>query len=195
MDNNKEYEITGVEAADSLPAKRTYRSEIYDWLQCIVSALLFCVLVFIFIARIIGVVGTSMVPTLYEGDKIFISNLFYGPKNGDVVVFRKESFRHEPLVKRVIATEGQTIDIDFESGVVTVDGVELREDYINELTHSRGDFQGPVTVPEGQLFVMGDNRNLSRDSREAAIGLIDERYVMGKVYFVVMPFSHIKRVG
>ena len=195
MDNNKQHGLTEAETRESMPAKPSYRSEIYDWLQCVVTALLFCVLVFVFIARVIGVVGTSMQPTLENGDKVFISNLFYEPKNGDIIVFRKESFRKEPLVKRVIATEGQTIDIDFERGVVTVDGVELQEDYIAALTQTKLDFQGPITIPEGQLFVMGDNRNGSRDSRDSNIGLVDERYVMGKVYFVVMPFSNIKSVG
>jgi len=197
MDNHENQigldNVSGEAAA--MAAKPGYKSEIYDWLQCVVSALLFCILFFVFVARIIGVVGTSMMPTLENGDRVFISNAFYEPRNGDIVVFRKEAFRREPLVKRVIAVGGQEVDIDFENGIVTVDGKILQEDYIADLTRTRLNFAGPLTVPEGQLFVMGDNRNDSLDSRYTSIGLVDERYIMGKVYFVVMPFSNMKKVG
>ena len=197
MDNHeKQIEFDNVpDSGPTAAARSGYKSEIYDWLQCVVSALLFCILFFVFVARIIGVVGTSMFPTLENGDRVFISNAFYEPGNGDIVVFRKEAFRREPLVKRVIAVGGQEVDIDFENGVVTVDGKILQEDYIADLTRTRLNFTGPLTVPEGQLFVMGDNRNDSLDSRYTSIGLVDERYIMGKVYFVVMPFSNIKKVG
>jgi len=164
-------------------------SEIYDWIQCLVSALLICVLVFVFFVRMIDVVGYSMEPTLNDGDKVIISNLFYTPKSGDIVVLRLESFRKEPIVKRIIATEGQTVDIDFERGIVYVDGKAVEEDYIAEATYTRLDFYGPVTVPEGKVFVMGDNRNNSTDSRDDRIGFVDERYIMGKVYWIVFPFK------
>ena len=98
-------------------------------------------------------------------------------------------FKDEALVKRVIATAGQTIDIDFNRGIVYVDGVAMDEPYINALTENRDDFQGPQTVPEGCVFVMGDNRNESTDSRHATIGMVDARLIIGKVYFTVFPFS------
>ena len=93
---------------------RSVRSDIYDWLQCIVMAIVICVLFFSFIVRLGDVVGSSMYPTLENGDKIIVSNLFYTPKQGDIIVFRKDEYREEPLVKRIIAVEGQTVDIDFE---------------------------------------------------------------------------------
>ena len=110
------------------------RAEVYDWIQCIIFALVFCVLLFVFAVRMVNVVGHSMVPTLEQNDKVVISNLFYHPKQGDIVVLRKQTLMEEPIVKRIIATEGQTVDIDFETGDVSVDGELLREDYINALT-------------------------------------------------------------
>jgi len=145
--------------------------------------------VFIFLFRVVNVVGSSMVPTLAESDKIIISNVFYTPKYGDIVVIRKESFGEEAIVKRVIATGGQTIDIDFDTGTVTVDGQVLQEDYIAELTREPENFTGAVTVPEGSVFVMGDNRNKSTDSRSSLIGLVDEREILGKALLRLFPLS------
>ena len=170
-------------------AKRPPGAEVYDWFQCIVTALLLCVLVFVFLFRVVGVLGSSMVPTLHEGDKIITSNLFYTPEYGDIVVLRKDSFDDDPIVKRVIATEGQTVDIDFDAGIVYVDGVALEENYIAEPTQRALDFSGPVTVPEGCVFVMGDNRNGSTDSRDDRLGCVDTRYIMGKVLFRILPIS------
>ena len=97
----------------------------------------------------------------------------------------------EPIVKRIIATEGQTVDIDFEDGVVYVDGKALDEPYVNEPVHDRENFEGKITVPEGCVFVMGDNRNASTDSRDARLGCVDERYIMGRVYFTLFPVKNI----
>lgn len=159
--------------------------ELYDWVQCIVSALVVGILIFMFIGRVIVVDGTSMIPTLHHTDKIITSNLFYTPENGDIVVLQTQAFRDEPIVKRVIATEGQTVDIDFDAGVVYVDGVALDEPYTATPTTNRDNFSGPVTVPENCIFVLGDNRNGSTDSR--AIGMIDKRCVLGKVLFIIIP--------
>lgn len=165
------------------------KAEAYDWLQSIVVAILACILLFVFAVRTIGVIGVSMKETLHDGDRVVISNLFYTPESGDIVVLRKESFMDEPIVKRVIATEGQTIDIDFDAGIVYVDGEALTEEYIAEPTYRQLQFEGPVTVPEGHVFVMGDNRNHSNDSRDASLGLVDERYIMGRVLFRMWPLS------
>lgn len=163
------------------------RSETFDWIQSVVMALLVCVLLFTFVVRIVGVQGTSMLDTLHHGDRLVVSNLFYKPTQGDVVVLRKSSFSDSPIVKRIIATEGQTVDIDFDRGVVYVDGVELEEDYVLEPINKRIDFADAVVVPEGCVFVLGDNRNGSTDSRDDRIGCVDVRYIMGKAYFIVLP--------
>ena len=163
------------------------RGETFDWIQSLVVALFACVLIFTFLVRVVGVVGTSMLNTLHPGDRILVSNLFYTPKRGDIIVLRKESFNSEPIVKRVIATEGETVTIDFEGGIVYVDGVALDEPYTLEPTHRRIDFGDSVTVPEGCLFVMGDNRNGSTDSRDDRIGCVDERLVIGRAFFLLVP--------
>ncbi len=168
------------------------RKETYDWIQCLMVALIICVLLFIFFIRIIDVSGTSMNPTLLNGDKMLVSDLFYRPKAGDVVVFKTDSYDpNKALVKRVIATGGQEINIDFENGIVYVDGEPIQEDYINELTNTKLDFIGPQTVPEGCVFVMGDNRNASTDSRKKEIGMVDERMILGRVYCVLYPLSEL----
>ncbi|NLM83097.1 MAG: signal peptidase I [Clostridiales bacterium] len=161
--------------------------EFYDWIQCIVSAVIFGILVFVFVGRVMGVDGLSMLPTLHHEDKFIMSNLLYTPKQGDIVVIKTDAFGDTPIVKRVIATAGQTVDIDFEAGVVYVDGVPLDEPYTNAPTYAREDFIGPVTVPEGHIFVMGDNRNASTDSRSSLVGLVDTRRVLGRVLFILLP--------
>ena len=160
----------------------------YEWIQCLIVALAVCVVIFLFFFRVIDVKGTSMVPTLRDADKMLVSGLFYKPKQGDIVVFKKDEYNpSKALVKRVIATEGQVINMDFENGVVYVDGEPLEEDYIADLTRTKLDFIGPQTVPEGCVFFMGDNRNMSTDSRKKEIGMIDSRLILGKVYMVIFP--------
>ena len=159
-------------------------SEVYDWIQSILFALVFCVLLFVFVVRLVDVVGTSMVPTLQDSDKMVVSNLFYNPKQGDIIIFKKTEFKDEALVKRVIATEGQTI-----KGIVYVDGVAMDEPYIADLTQNRIDFDGAQVVPSGCVFVMGDNRNNSSDSRDSRIGMVDKRLIIGKVLLRAFPFS------
>ena len=168
--------------------KERVRMELYDWLQCIVTAIICGVLIFVFLGRTIGVDGRSMLQTLKNSDRVIISNIFYSPKNGDIIVFKSpsEQFEH-PLVKRVIATAHQTIDINFENGNVFIDGVLIDEPYINTLTTSMHDFREPITIPRGFVFVMGDNRNSSTDSRDSVVGLVDTRYILGKVLFVLIP--------
>jgi signal peptidase I len=164
------------------------RMELYDWLQCIVTAIICGILIFVFIGRTIGVEGSSMMRTLHHKDRVIISNLFYTPGNGDIIVFESpsEQFEH-PLVKRVIAIEGQIVNIDFETGSVYVDDVIIDEPYISTVTTSRYDFNEPVYVPSGYVFVLGDNRGGSTDSRDNNVGLVDTRYILGKVLFILVP--------
>ena len=163
--------------------------EMYEWVQALVCSVLAVVVLFTFVIRLIGVDGHSMVPTLQDGDRLLVLNsmLYDDYKHGDIVVLRKASFLAEPIVKRVIATEGQTVDIDFSTGSVYVDGVLLKEDYINELTFEEEGTEFPLTVPEGSIFVMGDNRNHSNDSRDARLGTVDTRFVIGKAVFLAFP--------
>lgn len=167
------------------------RAEIYDWIQCIIYALIACVIVFVFFVRLVDVVGSSMHPTLEEGDKMVVTNLFYTPKQGDIIVFQKDDYADYALVKRVIATEMQTVEIDFDKHIVYVDGVALDEPYIAEPTANKIDFTGVQIVPPGCVFVMGDNRNDSTDSRDERIGMVDTRNIIGKVMFISFPFDHI----
>lgn len=180
-----------VKKPEAAKTETTTRGEIYDWMQSLIFALIICIVVFVFFFRIVDVVGDSMNPTLIDGDKLLVSDVLYTPKQGDIVIFRKDEYKPEALVKRVIATEGQTIDIDFDRGRVYVDGELLDEPYIAEPTYNQLDFQGPQTVPEGCVFVMGDNRNASSDSRKAEIGMVDERLIVGKVLLRVFPLDSI----
>ena len=170
--------------------------ETYDWIQCLLVALIICVLLFIFCVRVIDVIGTSMYPTLNNSEKMLVSGLFYKPKVGDIVVFKKDEYDpNKALVKRVIAVEGQEINMDFENGIVYIDGVAIAEDFISEPTYNKLDFIGPKTVPEGCVFVMGDNRNASIDSRKKEIGMLDTRLILGRAYYVIYPLSSLRAVG
>ena len=167
-----------------------FSSELFGWGESLMAVLVFFVVVFTFFVRLIGVDGMSMYPTLEDHSIMLVSNLNYTPERGDVVVLRKEGFyNNQPIVKRIIATEGQTVDIDFDDGVVYVDGKALDEPYVNEPVHDRENFEGKITVPEGCVFVMGDNRNASTDSRDSRLGMVDERYILGHVQSVVFPIS------
>ena len=169
--------------------KNSNGKDLYEWMQALVCSVLAVVVLFTFVVRLIGVDGHSMLPTLQDGDRMLVLNsvLYHDYKYGDVVVLRKDSFLKEPIVKRVIATAGQTVDIDFDSGTVYVDSTPLREDYINELNFLEEGTEFPLTVPEGQIFVMGDNRNRSSDSRDSNLGTVDTRYVIGRAIAVAFP--------
>ena len=162
---------------------------LYDWVSSIIVAVVAVVLLLTFCFRLIDVDGISMEPTLINTDKVIISNLFYTPNDGDVIVISHGEKHDEPLIKRVIATEGQTLAIDFENNKVYVDGQLVDEPYIQGDT-IKGDKDIPEVIPEGKVFVMGDNRPRSLDSRYAEVGLIDETSIIGKAQFVVVPHSY-----
>ena len=120
---------------------------------------------------------------------MLVSNVGYTPEKGDVVVLTKDSFLPVPIVKRVIATEGDTVDINFETGEVSVNGVVQDEPYIAEETFTVFDVDFPQTVPENCIFVLGDNRNNSTDSRYSGLGMVDTRYLLGKVLWRIYPLN------
>ena len=169
--------------------QRESGKDFYEWVQALVCSVLAVVVLFTFVIRLIGVDGHSMVPTLQDGDRLLVVSPLLSDdyRRGDIVVLRKQSFLPEPIVKRVIATGGQTVDIDFSAGTVYVDGQRLEEPYIAELTFEQEGMQFPLTVPEGSVFVMGDNRNHSNDSRDYRLGTVDQRYIIGKAVFLLYP--------
>lgn len=189
-----------VSTSDENPALRA-KKEIFDWLQIFASVIVVVVLLFTLVFKIASIEGSSMEDTLFENQKVIISKIFYTPKQGDIVVISRNKTNSNsenigtdalPIIKRVIATEGQTVDIDFEKGIVYVDGKELAEPYIKTPTNTQYEIKFPVTVKKGCVFVMGDNRNRSLDSRSSQIGdngMIDTRYIMGKVLLRVFPFN------
>lgn len=164
----------------------------YEALSVICSAAIIIMLLFTFVFRFVGVVGKSMEPTLYENDWLLVTAIKSDFKYGDIVISTQPNAFNEPIVKRVIATGGQTVNIDFVTGEVYVDGVLLEEDYIAGNTTDSEGFSGSITVPEGKLFVMGDNREHSTDSRSDVIGLLDERYIVGKAMVRIFPTGSFK---
>lgn len=177
--------------------KQSVSEEIMDWLESLVLSVFIVLLVFTFICRQVSVDGPSMKPTLIGSeentnqiaDRLIISHLYEKPKQGDIVVIRCDKL-NENIIKRVIAVEGQTVDINFDTGEVKVNGQKLVEPYINEpTTLDEKGFKYPVTVPQGHVFVMGDNRNHSTDSRSEMVGFVDVETILGKAVFRVYPFE------
>ena len=168
--------------------------DLFYWLNALTTALVILVLVFTFFGRLTRVDGNSMDYTLQNNELLLVWSLGYTPQQGDIVVLNKTTATHlggRAIVKRVIATGGQTVDIDYNTSTVYVDGEPLDEPYLWEpmmdIYGSRGSTH--IEVPEGSIFVMGDNRNDSDDSRDNLIGTIDEDYVLGKAFFSIFPFS------
>ena len=170
--------------------KQTEGRGAYEWVQALVCSVLTVVLIFTFAVRIVRVSGESMRETLQDQDMLVVLNnwLCGGYEQGDIVILQRDDFYGgEPIVKRVIATEGQTVDIDFDAGVVYVDGTALEEPYTREPTWTQEGTEFHLTVPEGCIFVMGDNRNDSDDSRDSTLGPVDTRCVLGRALLLAVP--------
>ena len=207
---NNEINIENVEALEEKSKgeeknETTIKAFIFDWLEVLVHAIIAVVICFSFLFRIATIDGPSMENTLHNGERVIISNLFYEPKVGDIVVISRNAENsvytmnesNTPIIKRIIATEGQTVDIDFEEGIVYVDGIALEEPYTKTPTNRKWDIEFPVTVDEGCIFVLGDNRNDSMDSRDSRIGeygMIDTRYILGHAIYRVFPFDKIGKI-
>ena len=183
-----------VEPTEELSLTKTVMLYIHD----LIYMLAVIMLVFMLLFRMVIVSGSSMYSTLWNGDWLLVlSGVFYNePEYGDIIVASKDSFNNgEAIVKRVIATEGQRVDIDFEQGIVYVDGVALDEPYTHSLTTRPEGISFPLVVEPGCVFVMGDNRDESKDSRHPDIGLVDEREILGKALFLVFPGAGTERFG
>lgn len=185
------YELNYEALEDNKKKHSSASEEFLSWIESIVFSFFVVILFFTFILRIAYVDGDSMLPTLENKDKLMVSYLFYTPKASDIVIVDSEGLE-KYIVKRVIAVEGQTVDINFNTGEVMVDGVVLEENYINNLTQrDEGGHQYPVTVPDGCVFVMGDNRMNSTDSRSGLVGFVPVDDVVGKVFFRFFPFDRV----
>lgn len=170
-----------------------------EWLDTLVSAIIIVVLLFTFFFRMVGISGSSMEDTLQDGDRVIISTAFYTPRQGDVIVVSRDYIKDEngespePIIKRIIATEGQEVFLDYENNCVYVDGELLDEPYVKGfLSKSSNPIQNPHVVEEGHVFVLGDHRTVSHDSRAAEVGDIDCHYILGKAVLRIYPFSDFK---
>lgn len=208
MDYERGFDVETLDETDEdIDIKKSKITELFDWFDTIVVTLISVVIIFSLFFRLATIVGPSMQNTLYSGERVIITNFLYKPKYGDIVVISRNmnnsvegvTTNREPIIKRVIATEGQYVNIDFEEGKVYVGAdlsnmAELNELYVNGPTNLKYDIEFPVYVKKGHIFVLGDNRNNSTDSRSSTIGdlgLIDERYVLGKAVYRIWPFDAI----
>ena len=188
-----------VPASESVPAEESgagrFAVSCYEWMEALIISLSVVMFLFVFAFRVnIIVNGDSMLPNFENGNRVLVSCLDRSLRQGDVVVIDEHATGlKERLIKRVVATGGQTVDIDFTTGVVSVDGKELDESaYIeNGITKDQYDVTFPQKVPPGHIFVLGDNRTVSEDSRFGEVGMIDSRYVVGRVVFMLNPFGKI----
>ena len=190
MRKTEEYNLTLDNEVDTKKkVKQTNEKlNIFEIFEAIIAAFFVITLVFTFIFRVFSVDGPSMKPTLQDGDKVVVSTMGYKAKTGDVVVLSSTEGLKKPIIKRVVAVAGDTVDINFTTGVVTVNGIE--EHYTDELTTQQFDVAFPLTVPEGTVFVLGDNRGVSLDSRSTQVGCVDERLIVGKVLFRIFPLGN-----
>lgn len=176
--------------------KFSFTRELFDWIESALLAIIAAFLIFVFIGRVVTVNGVSMNPTLVTNDKLVCTTITGGVKKGDVVVVTKPNSKEVTLIKRVIAVGGDTIDFDFENGKVIVNGEIKDEPFIaeQEVYYYDTGQSYPLEIPEGYVFIMGDNRNYSWDSRIPEVGIIDNRYVMAKVVLRLTPFEKFGRI-
>lgn len=199
--DNKAEEIVPIKEkiTEKNEPKKSLVFSIFEWLDVVVASVVVVVILFTFVFRIVKIDGNSMNNTLIDGERVIITDMFYTPKRGDVVVISRNTENStvvgsykEPIIKRVIATEGDIVDIDFSKGIVYVNNEALKEKYIKEPTYRMGDVKFPLVVKENCVFVLGDNRNDSKDSRSSEIGddgQVDVRYILGHAILRVFPLN------
>ena len=181
------------DAAEETPERcRKQWKIVYDAVATLETAVIILILLFSLVLRPAAVIGNSMLPNFSGGDRVACVYSFSGYERGDVIIISHATRKDESIIKRVIAVGGDTVDIDFYKGTVSVNGQVLDEPYVSTPTNLSYDMTFPVTVPEGKLFVLGDNRNDSLDSRSTDIGFINENKVLGKVVFRFYPFDKIE---
>lgn len=176
---------------DVLVKTNTGAYMVFDWIKSIILAIFLVIILLAFFFRIVNVDGPSMNNTLADGDKLFVTSFLYTPQNGDIVIISHGQHLDEPIVKRVIATEGDKLKIDFDNEKVYVNDKVLNEPYVSSQIIP-GDAVIPEVIPKGKVFVMGDNRKDSLDSRYNRVGLIDTDDVIGKVQYRLFPFDNAK---
>ncbi len=192
MHKTEEYSINLHSDNESVAKKKAPKKKltIFEVFEASVAAIVVVTILFLFCFRVFNVEGPSMKPTLQPGDRIVVSHIGYKPQQGDIVVISGTKDDNNPIVKRVIAVAGDVVDINFTTGKVTVNGKEER--FTDELTTQQADIAFPLTVPEGTVFVLGDNRGVSLDSRSSRVGCVDERDIVGKILFRIYPLGDLK---
>lgn len=175
--------------ASELTFKEKIIVNVYEAMMSFVGAVIVILMMYTFCVKTVAVDGTSMLPTLQHGDRLIITAFCSEPEQGDIIVSTQPNAFGNSVIKRVIATENQTVDIDFSTGDVFVDGVLLKEPYINNPTINSEGVKFPLTVPPNHIFVMGDNRQGSTDSRSEKIGFIQEEYIFGVAKFKIFNFD------
>ena len=189
MRKTEEYSMTlDNKATSKKKVKADEKLNVFEIFEAIIAAFFVITLVFTFVFRVFSVDGPSMKPTLQDGDKVIVSTIGYSPEKGDIVVLSSTEGLKKPIIKRVVAVAGDVVDINFTTGVVTVNGIE--EHYTDQLTTQQFDVAFPVTVPEGTVFLLGDNRGVSLDSRSTQVGCVDERLIVGEVLFRFFPLGN-----
>lgn len=202
-DEPVDMELSEEEATDSKKKKKKSKKKnlgkkdgassfvtgLFDWASAFLFALIVVVAIMTFVFRLVDVDGDSMLNTLKDHDKLIVTGMNYEPQVGDVIVIGHGASLDKTLVKRVIAVSGQTVDINSDTGEVIVDGTVISESYINGKTTQIGDTEFPVKVEEGTVFVLGDNRPISKDSRFKEVGLIDKNNIIGKVRYRIYPLA------
>ncbi len=188
-------DLTDTDKIQIVSGNTDFLLSVFEWIELFVFSFSLVLIFMTFAVRHSPVIGSSMAHTLEENDILLVSGVLYKPEQNDIIVFQSPIVGYdEPLVKRVIAVGGQEINIDFATWTVLVDGEKLDENYVNFEENRNmlsSNVQFPLVIPEGFVFVMGDNRNHSLDSRNSMVGMVDERYIIGRVIFRVYPFNKL----